>query len=379
MLHETIRFDYGRLFKQESWKTWFPHGSLTHISPPFQGYLFPSREPLRVQKAPLSRVYKKAFTLIWSAGGKYRCGFITGLTEVKSAQPRKAYTTLPQQLALLNPIPLSGLYLQSWQGERQEKFSFWLLYFSLCWWPGFQHASASTQLGAGRCNFQPQWRISSTCVKGSPALLSLFASAFITWQSKPRKMLGTSLEKSCTWMRVSALYSETASVYWLVTSSMQGSSPQKTIQHPLYFALTKKEIQSFTAHIHSYIFGKLKILLRGLLGNTMWIFSTFSSPFHIPSLAGELPPVYKKHIGKQTSWAGLQERNFKKRSAPKLRKHILVSHTIKFTTHLPFTSNIGLGKQKEASQILRETDPWLTRATSCFYTLCFTSAASNLG
>lgn len=61
-----------------------------------------------------------------------------------------------------------------------------------------------------------------------------------------------------------------------------------------------------------------------------------------------------------------------------LRKHILVSHIIKFTTNLPFTSNIALRKQKESYHVLKETDPPLTRAASCFYVPCFMSAAFDL-
>lgn len=39
-----------------------------HSPPPLQGYLFPPRES---SKGPLLKVYEKAFTLIWSGGGKY--------------------------------------------------------------------------------------------------------------------------------------------------------------------------------------------------------------------------------------------------------------------------------------------------------------------
>lgn len=108
-----------------------------------------------------------------------------------------------------------------------------------------------------------------------------------------------------------------------------------------------------------------------------WILSIL--PFFPPSFTGELPSMGRNHNGMPMSWPGLEERYFKEQPSPKLRKQIFLSHIIKFTTNLPSTSKTDLGKQKWTSQILKETNSWLTRAASCFYTPHFTSAASDLG
>lgn len=122
-------------------------------------------------------------------------------------------------------------------------------------------------------------------------------------------------------------------------------------------------------------------MLKGLPGNIKHRFYSHFPfpPSNIPSFREELPSMGRNYTGTPMPWRELGERNFKERPSPKLKKQIFLSRITKFTTNLPFISNIELGKLKGTSQILKETNSWLTRAASCFYAPRSVSAASDFG
>lgn len=173
-----------RLFEQEMLK------STVHL---YRAILFSINITTWVQKACCWKFTKKHSCLPVAAEENRDVVFHNRSDWTRARSAAKSLFHLLQTAHAPEPVP--------------ENFFFWFLYFS-----NQSILRAGTQ--------------ASSTPKPAPPLRLSFASAFITWQLK-KEAAEMSPEKSCTRKPLWALCSKTASVYFLVTSSIQASFPKK--------------------------------------------------------------------------------------------------------------------------------------------------------
>lgn len=175
------------------------------------------------------KVDQKASIPISGGGGKHLEMWFHKSDWRKVCTATKSPHHPPPKACAADPIPPVRAAPTSW---RIPKLSLVVSLLSkeinsLSWWTAFHHTSASTWVGAARSNFSHSAGLAKLGPRGAPPYRVHLDLPSLHSNFKKKKVTLMFLEKSCTPKPVSGLCSKIASVYFLVTSSIQATLPHK--------------------------------------------------------------------------------------------------------------------------------------------------------